>query len=106
MLPPPVVVKIATDQLRLAILQSKRRGIPSPSPTEVDMGIRHFSIQEDLTPQAYSLLRELKRREEVNRAWTIGGKIRFTVTDSDRVHFVRSVFDKADTIISTALSKS
>ena len=104
--PPPVVVKIASEQIRLAILQSKRRGIPSPSPSEVDMGIRHFSIQEDLTPQAYSLLRELKRREEVDRAWSISGKLRFTLTGSDRVHFVRSVYDKADSIVTIAMSKS
>ncbi len=104
--PPPVVVQIATDQLRLAILQSKQRGTPPPLPNEVDIGIRSITVQEDLTPPTYKMLRDIKRSEEVHSAWTIAGRIRFRLTGSDRVHFVRSVFDKVDDIISSAHIKS
>ena len=65
--PPPVVVKISTEQVRLAILQSKRRATPPPLDTEKDWGIQRISIMEDLTPQAYKTLRDLKRLEQVNR---------------------------------------
>ncbi len=104
--PPPVIVRIATDQLRLAILQSKRRGTPPPLPSEVDLGIRSISVQEDLTPPTYKMLREIKRREEVHSAWTIAGRIRFRLTGSDRIHHVRSVFDSVEDIISAAHIKS
>lgn len=105
-LPPPVIVRIASEQVRLAILQSKRRGTPPPLANEADLGIRSISVQEDLTPQTYKLLRELKRADEVTGAWTIAGRIRFKLSGSDKVHFVRSVFERTDAIISAASLKS
>ncbi len=97
--PPPVIVKLVSDQVRLAILQNKRRSTPSPPAEEKDMGILRMSIMEDLTPETYKKLRELKQHERVDKAWTTNGRIRFTVTGYDRVHLVKSSFDDIDLIL-------
>ena len=102
--PPPVVVKLHTEQVRLAILQSKRRATPPPLDVEKDWGIQRISIMEDLTPQCYKTLRDLKRLETVDRAWTTSGRIRFTLTGSERVHLVKSVYEDANDIVNKVLS--
>ncbi len=61
--PPPVVVKIASEQVRLAILQSKRRATPPPTDLEKNWGIQRIAVMEDLTPACYKALRDLKRQE-------------------------------------------
>ena len=102
--PPPVVVKVASEQVRLAILQNKRRSTPPPSAAEKDMGIVRMSIVEDLTPQCYKTFRDLKRQEEVDKVWTTSGRIRFTLRGTDKVHLVRSVYDSIESILNRAQS--
>jgi hypothetical protein len=100
--PPPIVLKFINEHVRLAILKNKRQHTPAPSNQEKQAGILGFSIMEDLTPQCYKLLRELQKSEEVTKAWTTEGRIRFIIRGSDNVHKVKSVFDLAHAIISKA----
>ncbi len=74
-------------------MKNKRLHTPLPTKEEMDAGLRKFSIVEDLTPPAYSKLRELQREESVSKAWASGGCLHFTTRGSDRVHTVKSVFD-------------
>jgi hypothetical protein len=94
LLPPPVLVRLTSSKLKVAIFRNKRRAMPDPSEAELAMGILRFSMVEDLTPATFSMLRELREDDRVFRAWTTEGKIRFTLnTDKNVVVRVSSVYD-------------
>ena len=97
--PPPVMVKLVSDQVRLAILRTKRQHMPKPNPVEKDMGITSFYISEDLTPATYTFIKSLRRVETVTKAWTINGRVKFTCSGSPTVHTVSSVFDTVENIL-------
>ncbi len=73
--------------------------MPSPTQEEKDIGIVRFSIVEDLTPQAYSKLKELIKEEAVEKAWTVNGRIKFLVRGSKKIHTVISVYDQITEIL-------
>lgn len=97
--PPPIILRFSSDQFKTTIMRNKRLHLPRPTKEEVDTGIRRFNIVEDLTPPAYSLLRELQREESITKAWSAGGRLLFTVRGNDRVHSVKSVFDSVPDIL-------
>jgi hypothetical protein len=100
--PPPVVIKLQSEHARMAILKNKRLSTPSPTAEEKALGLKKMIIMEDLTPSCYKQLRELQRSEEVQKAWTVEGRIRFLLTGSQTIHKVKSVFDPASQIIEKA----
>lgn len=97
---PPIILKFASDAVRLAVLKAKRTSIPQPTAAEKFQGISRFSINEDLTPVTYKKMRELLGDERTNSVWTVEGRIRFTVPDDRSVYRVQSVFDTVDFILS------
>lgn len=97
--PPPIVMKLNNEAVRLAILKSKRTAMPTPSSAEKDMGINRFIISEDLTPNCYKKVKELQRDERTDKVWTVDGKIRFSLKDDKSVYRVYSIFDPVDVII-------
>ena len=97
--PPPVILKLCSEQLALGVLKVKKMNTPPPSQEEKDMGIQRYSVMEDLTPQAYAKLREIQKEEVVEKAWTVGGRIKFIVRGNQRIHTVRSVFDPITVIL-------
>ena len=75
------------------MLRHKRRNLPPVTDAESSCGIQRFSIAEDLTAATYNKLRDLQRQETVGRAWTIDGRIRYTLADDpSTVRRVKSVF--------------
>jgi hypothetical protein len=98
--PPPIVIKFVNEHVRLAILRNKRQHTPSPTNEEMSAGYKRFIIAEDLTPQCFKLLRELQRNEDIAKAWTSDGKIRFVLKDSTVIHRVKSVYDSVQVILS------
>jgi hypothetical protein len=98
--PPPIVIKFVSEHTMLAILKNKRQHTPSPTNEEMAAGYKRFIIAEDLTPQCFKLLRELQRNEDIAKAWTSDGKIRFVLKDSTTIHKVKSVFDPVQLILS------
>ncbi len=91
--PPPLVVRLSSSELKVALLRHKRRNLPPVTDAESSCGIQRFSIAEDLTAATYNKLRDLQRQETVGRAWTIDGRIRYTLTDDpSTVRRVKSVF--------------
>jgi hypothetical protein len=56
--PPPIIIKLFTKQLRLAILKNKKTSIPSPPMQERTAGIKRFVLVEDLTPPPPPQLQE------------------------------------------------
>ncbi len=100
--PPPIVVKLTSEQLRLAVLRNKRLHTPKPNPVERDMGIQRIVISEDLTPDTYSKMRDLQRREEVAKTWSVNGRIKFMLSGSQAINSVASPYDSIETILSKA----
>ena len=73
-----------------------------PTEAEKAIGCRFFMIAEDLTQPTFKKLKEMKDREEVAKAWTVEGRILFSLTGSKIVNRVASVFDSIETILSNA----
>jgi hypothetical protein len=100
--PPPVILKLSSDVIKLAIMRNKRQATPAPTPEEKNLGITRFIVSEDLTPPCFRLLKDLQRNEEVGKVWTVDGRIRWMLKDSNNIHRVKSVFDSVESIISKA----
>ena len=98
--PPPVIVKVASEFIKLGILRTKRQHMPKPNPVERDMGIVGFHISKDLTPATYNMMKNLRREELVSKVWSINGRIKYTRAGDPTVHSVNSVFDSVETILS------
>jgi hypothetical protein len=78
--PLPVILKLTNDSVKLAILRNKR--LATPTSQEKDLGILRFTIEEDLTPPCFKLLRDLQRNEDDVKVWTVDGRIRWMLKDS------------------------
>jgi hypothetical protein len=100
--PPPVIIKLSNEVIKLALMRNKRQATPAPSREEKDLGITRFIISEDLTPPCFKLLKDMQRNEDVGKVWTVDGKIRWMLKDSNTIHRVKSVFDSVEMIISKA----
>lgn len=90
--PPQIIVKFSSSALRLAFLRNKREGLPKPSDAEKAAGIKRYIAGEDLTPPTFRKLREMQTSDKFERAWTIDGRIRYTLPGDKTVRRVKSVF--------------
>jgi DNA-binding transcriptional MerR regulator len=97
--PAPIIITFTSDTYRLAVLRNKKSSLPAPSTPERDAGIRRYLVVEDLTPANYNMLKTLQQREEVDKAWTIEGRIRYTMRGDSTVRRVKSVFDPVENIL-------
>ena len=98
--PPPLIVKLRSSETRINILKCKRDATFGPNQAEKELGIKFFSISEDLTQPAYKKMKELKSHEDVEKVWSYEGRLQFTLKGSKTVHKVLSVHDDVDTIFS------
>ena len=103
--PPPVIIKLASSQIRLAILLHKRLNMPLPNEAEKEAGAKRYYITEDLTTPTYRKFKELLEDERVEKAWTRDGII-FVVKKGatqgakQKPILVKSVYDANDLILS------
>jgi hypothetical protein len=97
--PAPIIITFTSEAFRLAVLKNKRTSLPTPLVSERDAGIRRYMLVEDLTPANYNMLKQLHSCEEVEKVWSIEGRIRFKKRGQDTVLKVKSVFDSVDTIV-------
>ncbi len=51
--PPPSVVKLCSASLRLTIMRNKKTGMAPPPETDKSLGIKHFTVVEDLTGDSF-----------------------------------------------------
>jgi hypothetical protein len=100
--PPPIIINLISQNVKIAIMSCKKGAIPIPTPNEKSSGIKRISLNEDLNSDTFSLLKSLREDKRVSRAWTVDGNIKFIrANDSDNViHRVKSVYDSPDTILS------
>jgi hypothetical protein len=97
--PAPVVIKFTSEAYRTAVLRNKKTSLPAPTAQEKASGSRRFMVVEDLTPANFKMLKLLQGREEVDRVWSIEGKLRFKLLNNEKVFRVKSVFDPVESII-------
>ena len=93
-IPPPLVVKFASKQIRDAVLRCKKEFMPSPTHADKAAGVKRYALVEDLTRPTHQLFRALVDDKRVGAVWTVDGKIRFTKCDdeSKKIHKVFSPF--------------
>jgi hypothetical protein len=92
-LPPVLAVRFTNRFLRNTVMRLRRDNMPSPSDAERAAGISRYYINEDLTPETAKKVKELRNCEQVERVWTIDGRIRFTkVGDSNSIIKLSSPF--------------
>jgi hypothetical protein len=98
--PPPIVIRLTSNNVKAAMFRAKKDALPYPSDGEKAMGIKRFLLAEDLTPATFNFLRELREDSRVERAWTVDRRIRYTwVGDKDNfVHKISSIFDPIESI--------
>ena len=99
--PPPLLVTFSSYELRTAVFRYKRDSFPVPSEAEKINGTKRYVMVEDLTSPTYSLLKALKDHPDVQKAYTIEGRIRFSkVAKPDFILKVKSVFEPIEKILS------
>jgi hypothetical protein len=99
-LPPPIIVKFASLDLRTAFMRNKRVSIPPVTEAERAAGVKKILAVEDLTGPSHKKMRELIAEPAVEKVWSVDGRLRFTlVSDNAVVHRVKSVFDSVASII-------
>ena len=100
--PPPIIIKLSSHAIKVALFKSRRDAIPDPTETEKAAGLKRFHMVEDLTAAAYNCMMELRANDKVERCWSTDGEIRFTKTgdSSNYVYKVKSVFDNISLILS------
>ena len=60
LLPPPLVVRLKSMAVKVALFKCKRDALPKPSEAEMAAGIRKLLLVEDLTLPTLHKLKELK----------------------------------------------
>ena len=90
--PSPIIVKFVSLAIRLAFLRNKRASLPAPSAAEIQAGVKRYSVVEDLTSTTYKKMRELADSLEVDKVWSIDGRLRYTVPGDKTIYKVKSVF--------------
>ena len=97
--PPPIIVKFISPAIRLAFLRNKRASLPAPSAAKIQAGVKRYSVVEDLTSTTYKKMRELADSLEVDKVWSIDGRLRYTVPGDKTIYKVKSVFASVSEII-------
>jgi outer membrane murein-binding lipoprotein Lpp len=69
--PAPLIVKFASNQLKVAFLRNKRNGMPAPSEQDKAAGSKYYSATEDLTGPTYKMMRAMSASDLVDKVWSI-----------------------------------
>ena len=98
--PPPVIIKLASRQQKIAVMKNKRE-LPLPSSEESASGITRFIMVEDLTPDNHRALSLLSKSKSTTKVWSVDGRIKFVRADKpDTVRTVKSVYDSVSKMLS------
>ena len=98
--PPPIIIKFSSPTVRMAFLRNKRASLPIPPAQEsTASGIKWYTVVEDLTAITYKKMREMADCSDVEKVWSIDGKLRYTIPGDKTVRKVKSVFHSLADII-------
>ena len=82
----PIIVTLTDPSIKVAIFKAKKQFLPLPS----EPGAKRYLLAEDLTFPTFSKLKELRDHKDVDRAWTVEGRIRYTLLE-DKDKFVHKL---------------
>lgn len=101
--PPPIIVRLTSHALKLALLRNKKLATPPVSDSDQRLGIKKYAIVENVTGDTSRLLRTLAADSRVSKVWTIEGNIRFILEgdQSSTVRRIKSIYDPLDKILKT-----
>lgn len=97
--PPPVIVRLVSKAIKIAILKQRRQHMPPPSAGEKELGAKRYVLVEDLTPPTYSLLKQLQADDRTEKVWTVNGQIHYSIPKKTGFKKVKNVFDSVDSIL-------
>jgi hypothetical protein len=101
--PPPVIVRLSSHSLKIALLRNKKQATPHVTDSDQRLGISRYTIVENVTGDTARLLRSLSADARVSKVWTIEGNIRFIMEgdQSSTIRRVKSIYDPVDKILKT-----
>ena len=92
-LPPVCLVRFSNRYMRNTVMRLKKDHMPDPSDAEKAAGTSKYIFVEDLTQVNAKKLKEFRDSQHIERAWTVDGRIRFTVVgDINNVRRLASPF--------------
>lgn len=94
----PIIIRLANSSVKQSVMKH-RKAIPAPSDNEREAGCRRFVLVEDLTPEAYGLLRALQQDARTEKVWSTNGHIFYTRPGVPGYKKVRNIFDDIETIL-------
>jgi len=108
----PIICRLNKRGMRTLLMQHKRDFAPRErsSSSSAATGSKRpppftFPIHEDMTRDAFQLMRAINAHEDVLACWSSGGQLRFRLKgeeDSNRVHRVFSVYEPVISIVANA----
>ena len=79
--------------MRNTVMRLKKEHMPDPTDAEKATGTSKYIFVEDLTQVNAKKLKEFRDSQHIERAWTVDGRIRFTVVgDINNVRRLASPF--------------
>ena len=103
----PILVRLINAHLRTIVIQLKKdfapRAATVAAPTDSSASSRPppqaYPIFEDMTKDAFQLMRALSSHVRVHSCWCAGGQLRFRLVDSEVIQKVRSIYDPIEKIL-------
>ena len=109
----PILVRLVSGHIRTLIMQLKKDFAPkapllksaaSKAPAPGAAGSPRpppqlYSVFEDMTKDAFQLMRALSSHERVHSCWCSGGQLRFRLVDNENIMKVQSIYDSIEKII-------
>ena len=92
--PPNVIIKISSKPIKVALLKN-RQAIPKPA----DSKASKLYLVEDLTPATRKMLTAVSKAKDTSKAWTVEGKIKYTLEGQPTVFTVKSVYSSLDKVL-------
>ena len=108
----PILVRLLNAHLRTIVIQLKKdfapraaaiAGAAASAPSGDHASSRPppqaYPIFEDMTRDAFQLMRALSSHVRVHSCWCSGGQLRFRLVDSETIQKVRSIYDPIEKIL-------
>ena len=102
----PILVRLVNAHMRSLIIQLKKDFAPkseitTPSSSSISTKPppQLYPIFEDMTRDAFQLMRALSSHEQVHSCWCYGGQLRFRLVDSEIIQRVKSIYEPIEKII-------
>ncbi len=88
----PILCRFKSNRIKQIVMQSKKEYAPRMPSLNDKLGPFIYPLYDDITRDAYALMKKLGADVRVQAAWFANGSIRFRLNNSDTIHRVYSIF--------------